>query len=66
MARVQIDKDIIVSRAAQMANEVGEQGSQGFALLINHGGYGDRLPTDESFEFSLDIFIEAVKSMEGK
>ena len=39
---------------------------QGFALLINHGGFSDHPSAEESFEFSLDLFIEGMKTLEGK
>lgn len=39
---------------------------QGFSLLINHGGFHDHFPAKDSFEFTLNFFIEGMKSMEGK
>ena len=39
---------------------------QGFALLINHGGFSDHPSVEESFEFSLNLFIEGMKTLEGK
>ena len=39
---------------------------QGFILLVNHKAFGDSPSIEDSFEFSLDVLIEGMKSLEGK
>lgn len=39
---------------------------QGFILLVNHKAFGDSPSIEDSFEFSLNVLIEGMKSLEGK
>ena len=39
---------------------------QGFILLVNHKAFGDSPSIEDSFEFSLHVLIEGMKSLEGK
>lgn len=39
---------------------------QGFSQLVNHGAFGNPISVDDSFELSLNVIIEGMKSFEGK
>lgn len=51
MARVQIDKDIIVSRAAQMANEVGSRAVRDLPCLSIMADTGTGFPRMKVLSF---------------
>lgn len=39
---------------------------QGFSQLVNHGAFGNPISVDDSFEISLNVIIEGMKSFERK
>lgn len=39
---------------------------QGFSQLVNHGAFGNPLSIEDSFELSLNVIIEGIKSLEEK
>ncbi len=39
---------------------------EGFSLLENNHAFGNALPVDNSFEISLDVLIEGMKTLEGR
>ena len=39
---------------------------EGFALLEDNDAFGDSLSINESFDLSLEILINSMKSLEGK
>ncbi len=39
---------------------------EGFSLLVNNGAFGNPIPLKESFDLSVDVFIEGMKTLEGK
>lgn len=39
---------------------------QGFSQLVNHRAFGNPISVDDSFEISLNVIIEGMKSFEGK
>ncbi len=39
---------------------------QGFSQLVNPGAFGNPISINDSFEISLNVIIEGMKSFEGK
>ena len=39
---------------------------QGFSQLVNHGAFGNSISVDDSFEISLNVIIERMKSFDRK
>ena len=39
---------------------------QGFSQLVNHGAFGNPVSVEDSFEISLNVIINGMKSFEGK
>ncbi len=39
---------------------------EGFALLVNNEAFGNPVSVEKSFELSLDVLIEGIKTLEGK
>lgn len=39
---------------------------EGYALLVNHGAFGNPISIQESFELSLNVLIDGMKLLEGK
>ena len=39
---------------------------QGYALLVNNHAFGNPLDIKESFDLSLDIIMNGIKTLEGK
>lgn len=39
---------------------------QGFSQLVNHGAFGNPVSVDDSFEISINVIINGMKSFEGK
>ncbi len=39
---------------------------QGFSQLVNHGAFGNPISVDDSFEISLNVIVEGMKSFERK
>lgn len=39
---------------------------QGFILLVHHKAFGDSPSIEDSYEFSLNVLIQGMKSLEGK
>ena len=115
MPRIGIDKDTVIRRAAQMANEIGFENVtlkvladdlgikspslynhiggledvkrqimiygwkqmeecirtlrgflEGFALLVNNKAFGNPIAIEESFELSVHVLIEGIKTLEDK
>ena len=38
---------------------------EGFALLVNNNAFGNPISIKESFDLSLDIILNGIKSLEG-